>query len=59
MLANKKDASPKVDGSTDNDIRWMYSHMRLNRIRNKVIRNKVNKEKIASVKDKMRETRFR
>ncbi|XP_070053996.1 uncharacterized protein [Nicotiana tomentosiformis] len=37
-------------------LRWMYEHLRLDRIRNEVIRDKVG---MAPIKDKMREARLR
>jgi len=37
-------------------IHWIYGHTRLNKIRNEVIRGKIG---VASVEDKMRETRLR
>jgi len=37
-------------------IRWMYSYTKMDRIKNGVIRDSV---KVASIEDKMRETRLR
>jgi len=37
-------------------INWMYGHMRLNRIKNKVNKDKI---KVAPIEDKMKKPRFK